>query len=168
MLISRVTRSTSDLLSMRSFSKILMATFSPVIVWVPTLTFPNVPYPSDRPNPLKIEWLTNNVMPNCPSFLFFKDLGSCLSSLSFLLHLTFREISIGIRNPKIFKRCGITGFLGSNSCMFALLWNALGLGAVLKSGNFRFRDRLVLYDFHSCGHSALHSCFIRVETICFF
>jgi len=49
MLISRVTLSTSPLSLMRSFSRILMATFSPEIVCVPILTFPKVPEPSDLP-----------------------------------------------------------------------------------------------------------------------
>jgi hypothetical protein len=47
--ISRVTLSTSDWSLILSFSKILMATFSPVIKWVPRRTLPNVPWPRDRP-----------------------------------------------------------------------------------------------------------------------
>ena len=47
--ISLVTLSTSDWSLILSFSRILMATFSPVIKWVPNLTLPNVPWPSDRP-----------------------------------------------------------------------------------------------------------------------
>lgn len=45
-----------------------MATFSPVIVCVPTLTLPKVPYPSDRPNPLKINDLPTT---QCPIVLVF-------------------------------------------------------------------------------------------------
>lgn len=49
MCISLVTLSTSLWSLILSFSKIFIATFSYVIKWVPSLTFPNVPYPSDRP-----------------------------------------------------------------------------------------------------------------------
>ena len=49
MLISLVTRSMSDRSFIFSFSRILMATGSLVIVWVPNRTLPKVPYPSDLP-----------------------------------------------------------------------------------------------------------------------
>jgi hypothetical protein len=64
-LISRVTRSTSDLSLILSFSKIFMATCSLVIVWVPILTFPKVPCPSDLPKNHKLQNLTNNVVADC-------------------------------------------------------------------------------------------------------
>ena len=48
--ISLVTLSTSDWSFILSFSRILIATFSPVIKWVPNRTLPNVPWPSERPN----------------------------------------------------------------------------------------------------------------------
>ena len=67
-LISRVTRSTSDLSLILSFSRILIATYSFVIVWVPMRTFPNVPWPSDRPS-FRIKKqsgsLTDDIMTNC-------------------------------------------------------------------------------------------------------
>lgn len=47
--ISLVTLSTSDWSLILSFSRILIATFSPVIKCVPNLTLPNVPCPRDRP-----------------------------------------------------------------------------------------------------------------------
>ena len=65
MLISRVTRSTSDLSLILSFSKIFMATCSLVIVWVPILTLPKVPCPSDLPKIISCINLTNNVVANC-------------------------------------------------------------------------------------------------------
>ena len=89
MLISRVTRSTSPLSLILSFSKILIATFSPVIVCVPIRTLPNVPDPSDRPEHQIIvrlsksckvsfrRWtfidfkLTDNVVSNCSILRLF-------------------------------------------------------------------------------------------------
>lgn len=64
MFISLVTRSMSDLSFILSFSKILIATCSWVIVWVPILTFPNVPCPSDLPEErLTIQkFLTHNIV----------------------------------------------------------------------------------------------------------
>jgi len=47
--ISRVTLSTSDWSLILSFYSILIATFSPVIRCVPSLTLPKVPWPKDFP-----------------------------------------------------------------------------------------------------------------------
>ena len=71
MLISLVTRSTSALSFILSFSSILIATYSFVIVWVPIRTFPNVPCPSDLPNiyqQTNIK-LTNYVMADRSAFV---------------------------------------------------------------------------------------------------
>lgn len=71
MWISRVTLSTSLWSFILSFSKILMATFSPVMRWVPNLTLPKVPYPRERPIIVDYDWfgyilLTYYIMSNCP------------------------------------------------------------------------------------------------------
>lgn len=69
-LISLVTLSTSLLSLILSFSRIFIATFSPVIVWVPILTLPKVPDPRDLPETrntlwrFKEEWLTNYIVAN--------------------------------------------------------------------------------------------------------
>ena len=63
MLISLVTRSTSLLSFILSFSRIFIATCSPVIVCVPMRTLPKVPCPSDLPkNQKKI--INRNVRKN--------------------------------------------------------------------------------------------------------
>lgn len=49
MWISRETRSTSATSIIFSFSRILIATFSPVGMWVADLTFPKVPFPNVFP-----------------------------------------------------------------------------------------------------------------------
>jgi len=48
--ISLDTLSTSETSIILSFSRILMATFSPVNIWVATFTFPNVPSPKFLPS----------------------------------------------------------------------------------------------------------------------
>ena len=48
--ISRLTRSTSAGSTMRLFSRILMATFSPVMMCVPIRTLPKVPSPNVLPS----------------------------------------------------------------------------------------------------------------------
>ena len=115
MLISRVTRSTSPLSLILSFSKILIATFSPVIVWVPILTFPNVPEPNERPKKIidkKIDflkdnynWLTDYVVADCTILSFLSGLLCTLARLwSLLLFTVFIltwEVSICVRNSKI-------------------------------------------------------------------
>ena len=61
--ISLVTRSTSALSLILSFSRIFIATCSPVIVCVPMRTLPKVPCPSDLPkNQKKI--INRNVRKN--------------------------------------------------------------------------------------------------------
>ena len=114
MLISLVTRSTSPLSFIRSFSRILIATFSPVIVCVPILTLPNVPDPSERPvqrNKKLDFWkdnldrLTDNIMTNCPIFGFFSSLLRTLSWLRNLLLLAIFlvcwEVSISVRDSEV-------------------------------------------------------------------
>jgi hypothetical protein len=49
MWISRETRSTSATSTIFYLSKILMATFSPVGMWMADLTLPNVPFPKVLP-----------------------------------------------------------------------------------------------------------------------
>ena len=114
MLISRVTRSTSPLSLIRSFSRILIATFSPVIVCVPILTLPNVPDPSERPESRdkkldywkdNLDWLTDNIMTYCPILGFFSSLLRTLSWLGNLLLLaiffTGWEVSVSVRDSKV-------------------------------------------------------------------
>ena len=71
MWISLVTLSTSDWSLILSFSKILIATFSPVSTCVPSLTFPKVPCPSDLPLSNRrrlinflVKLLTYDIMPD--------------------------------------------------------------------------------------------------------
>lgn len=114
MLISRVTRSTSPLSFIRSFSRILIATFSPVIVWVPILTLPNVPDPSERPESRNkkldywkdnLDWLTDNIMTYCTIFGFFSGLLRTLSWLRNLLLLAIFfigwEVPVSVRDSKV-------------------------------------------------------------------
>lgn len=84
MWISRVTLSTSLWSLILSFSKIFIATFSPVIRWVPSLTLPKVPCPSDRPIMLaKIAGiLTYNIMANRPVGIWICILWGALGSFS--------------------------------------------------------------------------------------
>lgn len=93
MWISRVTLSTSDWSLILSFSSILIATFSPVIKWVPKRTLPKVPWPRERPmkkttvrkGPPSYEkisfLLTHDIMPNGPVGVRISILRSGLSSL---------------------------------------------------------------------------------------
>lgn len=71
MFISRVTRSTSALSLILSFSSILIATCSFVIVCVPILTLPNVPCPNDLPKQShQQKRLTNNVVADGATFVW--------------------------------------------------------------------------------------------------
>ena len=114
MLISRVTRSTSPLSLILSFSRILIATFSPVIVCVPILTLPNVPDPSERPELSdkkldywkdNLDWLTDNIVTYCPILGFFSSLLRTLSWLRNLLLLAIFfigwEVSVSVRDSKV-------------------------------------------------------------------
>lgn len=63
--ISLETRSTSATSMIFSFSRIFMATFSPVGMWVADLTFPKVPFPNVFP---QIGWRsTNHIAAYCAS-----------------------------------------------------------------------------------------------------
>ncbi len=65
MWISRATLSTSLTSCIFSFSSILTATFSLVRLWLPSLTFPNVPFPIVLPIKFShIRTLTQHVVPN--------------------------------------------------------------------------------------------------------
>jgi len=61
---------------MRSFSKILIATFSPVGMWVANLTFPNVPFPK-----VFSELNQMYILSNCLFSFLFAVLGSPLGCL---------------------------------------------------------------------------------------
>jgi len=71
MFISLVTLSMSDLSLILSFSSILIATCSCVIVCVPILTLPKVPCPRDLPveKLIYFEALTNNVVSNSSTLI---------------------------------------------------------------------------------------------------
>lgn len=97
MCISLVTLSTSDWSFILSFSRILIATFSPVSRWVPSLTFPKVPWPRDLP--LDINYLfmklTNYIMSNLS--VICSSLGFLLLILCILFLLSLRCSIILIR-----------------------------------------------------------------------
>ena len=77
MWISLATLSTSETSVMRSFSRILMATFSPVKSCVPNFTFPKVPSPIDFSEiTSRNDNLTYWVMPNV--FSSFRLIGLCM------------------------------------------------------------------------------------------
>ena len=70
MWISLDTLSTSAFSTILSFSKIFIATFSLVTVWIPSLTLPKVPYPMDLPNYMNINLIFTNMIVTKSSVIF--------------------------------------------------------------------------------------------------
>ena len=127
MLISLVTLSISDLSFILSFSKILIATCSCVIVCVPILTFPNVPCPRDLPKQvytiILITYQQHNVLlsgfyqaaSNLSRFWQIRHDRSHELKNSYCFHLTvgFNRLRYFVTIILFWHRCVIWAILGA-------------------------------------------------------